>query len=60
MSLLALAKSIGPGFTSEDPVVAVVGGDVNTASSSFGFELAFAGKGVSATKRNLMIHFNKT
>ena len=59
LSLLALAKSVGPGFTSEDPIVAVVGRDVDATSSGFGFKLTFAGEGVGATKRDLMVDFNK-
>ena len=58
--MIASAKGIGPGFAGKDAVIAMVGGDVNTALAGFGFELAFTGERVCAAERNLMIDPNET
>ena len=60
LGLLTLSEGVGPSLTSEDPIITMVGRDVDTTRSSFGFKLALAGKSVSAAEGNLMVNLDKT
>jgi hypothetical protein len=60
LGLIAGSESISPGFAGKDPIVAMVGRDIDTTLSGFGFELAFTGKGVSSPERYLMVDLDET
>jgi hypothetical protein len=59
LTLLVTAKGASPGLASKDPVIAVVGRDIDATGRGFGFELALAGESIVTAKRDLMIDLDE-